>query len=738
MKLKVMKCPCCGAPLNVGENESKITCLYCGNSIVPVAAEGSDDANASLSNSDTIVKVQGIKTSSSAIAYMEQLFDSYDWDFFCFGDDLYIDELEVLVESLKITSSDDKNTWLFAFESVYYPLKKKIEYFAKLYDQIVYEYINDNSECYSTLDIYNVLLRLIKSNYDNIYERLSKYIKYAEKYGATKEEIKELNDKLSSLANSMAIKSFSDVLDMPEIKAYYDEKNAKIVTDLKEKGIDADAYYDEANELIKKEQHIAALEKLHAISGYKDSLELIKKINKIFTISNIIEICGKLYFLKSNLVENKVYDLYKTENHKICSTPIINNFRKIVCHVADVIYFYSNDCKLKKLELSNNKITVVSNLKFETEKHIYRHDSNVYLLTTSNTLSNNIRELVKLDINTGKADIALQNVYEITLFKDNIMAYKENVNGKTTNYVIDFNTSNKVKISSQNVKINDLFGDIIIYTKKTPNDKNYDLYIKKINSDEAPVLIEKNIYQFKTVSSNKIFYLVGNSQNNRMININFDGTDRTQLSLFISKILFENGGFIYFIRRYGYNSVLCRSRIDGSEYSVIAYDISNDDECTYKNGYFYFVDSYQRFNKVRLNGTNFRRLCTNVNRLLSNQDDKVLYLAKDDSLVIDNNITPTKRDVKSIYSLSYSKSGVSKLVYDVGESKKYDENTVYYMSNDKIDGKNVECLYKIDVKSNIVTKLLELRAPENKQGSLLPLFIILAILVVIIIIATSR
>ena len=34
--LKIMKCPTCGASLKAKNNTEAITCVYCGNSVVPV------------------------------------------------------------------------------------------------------------------------------------------------------------------------------------------------------------------------------------------------------------------------------------------------------------------------------------------------------------------------------------------------------------------------------------------------------------------------------------------------------------------------------------------------------------------------------------------------------------------------------------------------------------------------------------------------------------------------------
>ena len=93
------------------------------------------------------------------------------------------------------------------------------------------------------------------------------------------------------------------------------------------------------------------------------------------------------------------------------------------------------------------------------------------------------------------------------------------------------------------------------------------------NPDSKIVLLEKNIYRFSSILANKIFFYIGNSKHNTMINMNVDGTDRTQLPLLIYNFLFEKGDYIYFIKKSGYNSILCRSYADGSNYSIVAKDV---------------------------------------------------------------------------------------------------------------------------------------------------------------------
>ena len=86
--LKMMKCPTCGASLKAENEKDVIVCVYCGNSIVPVVETVAPVDKNTDGGFGGVLRVEGIKTSSSAVAYMEQFFEEYDWDSFVYAQNL--------------------------------------------------------------------------------------------------------------------------------------------------------------------------------------------------------------------------------------------------------------------------------------------------------------------------------------------------------------------------------------------------------------------------------------------------------------------------------------------------------------------------------------------------------------------------------------------------------------------------------------------------------------------------
>ena len=710
--LKIMQCPTCGGSLKAENNTEVITCVYCGNSIVPVAeatqAVQKENVGGSFSG---VLKVEGIKTSSSALAYMEQFFEDYDWEAFAYAQNFSVAEIDKLADSLKMSSADDKNTWLVCFKAIYVPYVHKVEGCKHVLDSVIKEYKKDNPDAYSKFDAYKRIAAMIVGAKNTIVEKLEKNVANAAKYGASPEEISQLNSDVEKVKKLIDIEVFSSVESIPEIRTFIDEKNARIADELAAQGIDAKSEYARAKMLIIEKQYVEALNVLLSLNGYLDSPQLIEEIDKYFLISDVLEIEGKLYvFSGSGLLK-----LYPVVNGRIAKKPLIKKIKKIISNHADVLYYLNKKNKLKKYNLSTNTEEKIYKKKV-FDKSIFAYDRRIFILANpKGDYDSQDNNLIELDLITGAVKTILNNVGSVISFTNGKLVYNA-YNGFTNIFNVD--TLEVTEIRAKNVTIEGFSGNYVVYTQMAPNNYNKNLYIKALASDEAEKLIEPNIFSFCTCIAGKLFYYVGNSRNKSLININRDGTGRREWPLYISTVLFEQGGWIYFIRKAGYNSILCRARIDGSKFSVIAADIEEFIEI--KNGYLYYINFDSALVKVRMDGSNLQELCDDVEKVLAVKEDKIIFISIDDRIKNDDkNIVAFTKLVKSIYAVDFSGGGKIKLAYDIGEAKKYDENTVYFFAAKRIsssyDSADDGCkiLYSMDVETNATQALFEIDSEKS-------------------------
>lgn len=732
--LKAMRCPTCGGSLKAENNTDAIVCVYCGNTIVPISEATTVSATAPVNDSASafngVLRVEGIKTSSSALAYIEQFYEEYDWEAFAYAQTLSIAEIDKLASSLKASSADDKNTWFVCFKAASVPFLRKVEGCQQILSSVIEEYKKDNLDAYSKFDAYKRIASMIITAKSAVVANLEKFVSNAAKYGASSTETAGLKADIQNIVSLSTVETYCDIESIPAIKAFIEEKNAKIAHELAVEGINADNEYVRAKSLIDEKNYAEALSVLLSLRGYSDTVALIKKIDKYYLISDVLEIEGNLYYFKKANSETETLNLYPTVDNKISDKAIIKSIGKIITNYADILYYLDDNRKLKKYSLSSNTEEKIYD-KSLNKKAIFVYDRRVFLLAEKNGDSSTTKnELVELDLVTGEVKTIIENVKEIVSLTGNKMIYTVSEKTESNSYestyktltnIINVDTLVITELGSKKISIEGFVHNYVVYTQESPNDYNKNLYIKAIDSDEPEKLIEQNIYKFCDIIADKLFYYIGNSRNQSLININCDCTERREWPLYISKVLFEQGGWLYFIRKAGYNSILCKSRLDGSKFSIIAADIEEFIEI--KNGYLYYINYASTLVKVRMDGSNLQELCDDVESVLAVKEDKIIFVSIDDRIKTGELAQTTTKIVKSIYAVDFSGSGKIKLAYNVKNAKNYDENTVYYIAAEEIKSsydqldKNLEVLYKLDVETNYVEKLLDLEI-QKEEGKL--------------------
>lgn len=739
VELKIMRCPTCGANLKAENNTESIICVYCGNTVVPVTEATPIQQTETVAGFSGVLKVEGIKTSSSALAYIEQFFEDYDWEAFAYAHSLSVAEIDKLADSLKVSSADDKNTWFVCFKAISVPFIHKIDGCKQILSTVIEEYKNDNLEAYSKFDAYKRIAMMITERKNAIVSNLEKYLANAAKYGASSAEVTGLNADIDSVKKLADINAYGDIKEIPGIKAFIEEKNAKITEELEAKGINAESEYYRAKSLIYEKNYVEALNVLLLLKGYSDTNELIEKIDKYYLISDVLEIEGKLYYFKKGNDEYNTLSLYPTVDGQISNKPIIRNIGQIITNHADILYYLDVNNKLIIHNLSTNTGEKIHNMSFE-KKAIYVYGKKAFLLAEN---KKGKHDIVELDLITSVGRIVIEDVKDIVSLNGNKMVYtyttREEGNGYISHTkVFNVEKMEVVDLGTNKISIEGFVDNYVVYTQVSPNDYNKNLYIKDLSYNVSEVLIEQNIFKFCGIFANKLFYYIGNSRNQSLININCDGTERRECPRFISDILFEQAGWLYFIRKAGYNSVLCKSHLDGSKFSIIATDIEKFIDI--KNGYLYYINDVAKLVKVRMDGSNLQELCDGVETVLSVKEDKIIFVSVDEVFttnVLDQVVT---NRIKSIYAVDFSGSGKIKLAYNIKSAKEYDDNTVYYIGtkevkfSDGVKDKYIDELYKLDVETYQVEKLLELEEQEaESEGSCLSVFLTIAIVLLFLI-----
>lgn len=728
--LKILQCPTCGASLKAKNSTDAITCVYCGNTIIPVTTSSpSSQTDVSALRGDS-VKVDGIRTSSSALAYIEQFFEVYDWEAFGYAQTLSVAEIDRLIRLLAVSSADDKNTWFSSFKAVSIPYAHKIAQCKQILNTVIEEYKADNLEAYSTFDAYKRVSNMIATHKEEVKAVLEKYISYAAKYGASAAEVSDLNAEVATLTNQSVMPTYAKIEDIPEIAAFIESKNARIVTELAAEGIDAEKEYAKARALIDEQKYVDALNILLSLRDFSDTRALIEKLDKYFLLSDVLEITGHLYYFKKPDGSVESYDLHATKDGVPSDKALVKGISKMITNHADILYYLNTSKKLMQYNLSTKQETQLYKKQVDAKSiHIYGHK--VFMLSRKSD-DNEYDEkhcIIALDLTSGEVKPVVESAQNILSLDGNKLVFAmPQVNSseeypatkKKCTCILNVDTMEVVNLGANTLHIEGFINESVVYTEKAPNEYNLDLFIKPLLDDAPKVLIEKNIYKFCDIIAGKLFYYIGNSNNQTLININCDGTSRREWPQYISHVLFEQGGWLYFIRSAFYNSVLCKARLDGSKFSIIAADIEKFIEI--KNGFLYYINDESALVKVRMDGSNQQTLCENVEEVLSVQEDKILFISIDDKISVESFEQPSYKLVKSIYAVDFTGSGKIKLAYNIKSAKTYDEKTVYFVAakkekpSDNAQREQQDILYKLDADTNQTEQLLCLSAPREESG----------------------
>lgn len=445
-------------------------------------------------------------------------------------------------------------------------------------------------------------------------------------------------------------------------------------------------------------------------------------------MNNVLEIAGKRYFFKKGNAEGEYSSLalYPTDGTKVLSKSLIKFIKKIVTNYADVVYYIDSENKLRRYSFSTGKKEKLCKVSV-SEKDMYVHNRKVYLLSQGETK----KQLLELNLSTGKVETIIGSINKIILFENSRMVYfglpelynDENNNSKqvTNNIkksvnVIDVDTKEITVVGKDGIDVEGFIDDYVVYTCKAPSVKNRNLFVKKLGQPDSEKLIEKNIYEFHKIFAGKLLYDIGNAKNKTLIYANADGSERKEWALNIAALLFEQGGWVYFLRTSGYNSILCKAHIGDTSFRVIAKDVKDFVEI--KNGYLYYKNFISELIKVRMDGTNYQVLCDDVSEVINIKEDRVVFASVDESTKT-SEFSQSVHLTKSIYLVDFTGSGKRKLVYNVNDVEEFDENTVYYTVKEKreISGSyspeytpSVDTLYKLDIKSGETEKLLALES----------------------------
>ncbi len=293
------KCPACRTVGEMLFDESKrtYTCQACGQEFSSTMIEGANTAaSADVIAAQVKDAIHNIDSANTALVYVDTYFQGYNWRSYDLTSDIYLEDILIMVEKIKIKNADNAKTWMLEIGSIVVPLQHKMAALTKLQEQIAEKYKGDITTVASDLAIYNGCAQALLNAREELAPKLNCAIENMSKFGATAEEVKLYKKQVDDLflgINQLVVSG--DVEDLPVVKARMAANEKAIIAEYASRGINAVENYENGMAAYEAKRYADAVGYLEAIRDFRDSAKYIRMMNKVFVVKYLVEAGGKKF-----------------------------------------------------------------------------------------------------------------------------------------------------------------------------------------------------------------------------------------------------------------------------------------------------------------------------------------------------------------------------------------------------------------------------------------------------------
>lgn len=305
--IRKIRCPHCTWELAVSEESGEETCPFCGQSVsYDFSSQQEESKNVQfVDNSTGILIGNGNKDPRSVIIflqdYLEKHKDTVGKIYNTFG----VEELQKVVDEIKLSHGGEKETWELDFESVCAPAELRVKTISETEEEMCKLILEGGSreEVYTKFDVIVEAMKAFNDLKERIEFELERALGRYKEYGGDSKVLRELTDRKSELLKKL--KSFEEIpeslADLDAVKKALKESDDRIAKDLMGKGIDAPKLYEEAIKLEGEGELAQAAYKYSLLSDYKDAYERFTKLNRYVIFDNLFDVGNNPHILREHV-----------------------------------------------------------------------------------------------------------------------------------------------------------------------------------------------------------------------------------------------------------------------------------------------------------------------------------------------------------------------------------------------------------------------------------------------------
>ena len=733
------QCPNCGYRLDFDTNVTSVRCDCCDSSfpidrLLSKAGATGGSSSVSGAGASAMAIAQLIDSPDAGLVYIQNRFDNTNWEAYSESTEIIIPEIEEMVEKSKIKFGATASAWLLDFESVAYPLNKKLEGLRGKAVKMAEQYSDvDLTAILMDFDLYKEITAIICDEKAALIKRLENALKYAEQFALEEKALAKMKEDLANIKSALdAMQPVKNPSDVPELRAAQDKIDEEKIKEFAARGLVVNEIYSEAVKMMDEENcdRNELLRRFESIRGYSDVNEKIEALNRYYNFKHeYYNFCGRSFIFKSKSREalfdpktagktekkpadtnetqytGTVLALFEVIDRKPTKEPVLENITQILTVYGSRLYYV-------KLDSSICYFDIVTKREFELDKgKVGDYMCKEKVLLNSMGTSLYIRKRLPLEIlKKGCLDKLLNKQDEAIERRNNYSLLQVSLTSDFSNTVI-----------KELVDVTERHGNNVFYTKADELDMAEAMKQKKAASkDTAPATEDEEeeekiklafrVYNMLTGEDREILndnceihnvvdsYVVfskyaPNAYNKDLYVFNVDTNEETLIENNVLDYFTAIKGRIYYTVGNDAYCPLFSNNLSGSDRVEIMSDIENIIDI--RAGWMYVlkkIANYRVLVKVSSDGKERKVVCLDFKQSIKITDMYIYYIDTAGSLRV------ARTDGKENVLIADNVSADNVIV---------DKECIYYLREEYVDRRKMAAsLYRMDMDGHNVRKLL--------------------------------
>ena len=342
-----------------------------------------------------------------AIEYFENYIKMFDYNYYIHDDVLLDENVESLINECMSFSYDNPLTYELEFRILIKLLSIRINSLALLEEEILDSYKKNNIiKINDQFEFYKKIISYLRDNADYYLSILIFDINMFIKYNGDRDTPIEFKEQYNSLKKALeSVKNVSKLTDIKLIKKEELRKTRTIINRYVKDGLSPKRIYDNGVHYLNNEEYDKAIKELIRIPLYKDSIDIISRINTINYFDNDI-----IIFKENAYRLERIDNVSNLTNN---GSVVIQNIKTIISKFGSTLFYINGSNLLISYNFESKELKDISNLKNKNivDKWIILRD--VYIILKDEKYS-----LFKLDMSSSELMLMKEDPSELKFIND--------------------------------------------------------------------------------------------------------------------------------------------------------------------------------------------------------------------------------------------------------------------------------------------------------------------------------